>query len=234
MKFDLSNIQRSKNDEKANIIIPDCMTNQLAEFIGIMVGDGHVGQEGYHRSLRIAGNINDIIYYETYVQDLIKGLFNINFTIFTQKSKNVVIIQKHSKALFYFFHEIIGIPHRKDYVEVPACILSGSKDIKSSFLRGLADADFCFTIKHKPNLYPVIQAGFKSEVLTRQCSSMLRELGIENCVGNEVSYYAKRNKAYASCRIYVNGFDRVAKFIEKVGFGNQNKHAKYAKLIKRA
>src|SRR3989338_90071 len=231
MKFDLSNIQRSKNDEKANITIPDCMTTQLAEFIGIMVGDGHVGHEGYHRSLRIAGNINDIVYYETYVQDLIKDLFNINFTLFTQRSKNVEIIQKHSKALFYFFHEIISIPQRKDHVEVPACILSGSKDVKSCFLRGLADADFCFTIKHKPNPYPVIQAGFKSEVLTRQCSLMLRELGIENCVGNEVSYYAKRNKTYSSCRIYVNGFDRVTKFIEKIGFGNNNKRDKYLQFI---
>ena len=68
MKFDLSEIEKSKNDEKAHIIIPNCMTTQLAEFIGIMIGDGHVGREGYHQSLRIAGNINDISYYETYVQ----------------------------------------------------------------------------------------------------------------------------------------------------------------------
>ena len=42
MKFDLSKIKFSNNDLKRNICIPASMTPKLAEFLGIIVGDGHV------------------------------------------------------------------------------------------------------------------------------------------------------------------------------------------------
>lgn len=44
MKFDLSKIEMSKNDLKRKLKLPLKMSSLLAEDIGIMVGDGHIGK----------------------------------------------------------------------------------------------------------------------------------------------------------------------------------------------
>ncbi len=85
MKLDLSKIKFSNNDTRNNIQIPSRLTPKLAEFIGIMVGDGHVGvyknfpggRTFSNYEIRINGNLKDYDYYSVYVNNLIEELFNV-------------------------------------------------------------------------------------------------------------------------------------------------------------
>jgi len=91
--------------------------------------------------------------------------------------------------------EVMSIPQRKDRVSIPNCILHGNKQIKSAFLRGLADADFCLTIKRSKK-YPVVQGTSKSRTLMKQCSNILSELGLKNNIYYETVYCKKRKARY--------------------------------------
>jgi len=238
-KFNLSKVEYSKNDIKSNIRIPEKLCVKLAEFLGIMIGDGHIGcyvnKKGKstfkHYELRIAGNIKDYTYHENYLNNLIFDIFNIKFHLRTQKERNVVILSKDSKALFYFLYKVIGIPTRKDYVEVPSCILNEPNKMQSSFLRGLADADFCLTIS--PKGYPRVIGASKSKILIEQVSEILTELGIQNCFYREEAFDRKRDVTYIRSRLYINGVKRVKKFIDIVGFSNPNKTKKFLELYEK-
>lgn len=74
------NIEMSKNDKKRKIIIPKKITAELAEIIGIIIGDGHVGEyinktgerKFTHYTLEIDGNIIDENYYNYHVNHIVK------------------------------------------------------------------------------------------------------------------------------------------------------------------
>jgi len=240
MEFDLSKIMFSKNDLKSNIKIPKILSKELAEFVGIMIGDGHVGKHrsrsgnysSEHYQIRIGGNIRDKKYYTTYVNNLFVKLFNIQFTFYHSTCDNTLISRKESKSIYYFLSEIMNIPQRKDNVAIPNCILFSTKEIKSAFLRGLADADFCLTIKSRIN-YPVINGTSKSGILIKQCSQILYELGIENNIQHEINYYKKRDRAYNRYRVYINGHSRVRKFLDIIGFSNPIKIQKYRDFLEK-
>lgn len=240
MRFNISNIKRSRRDVLQKITLPRRLTHEVAEFFGIMVGDGHIGiyhttkpKKRTYYQLQISGHIKDKKYQMSYINKLILKLFNIKFHVDIIKEHNIIILRKQSQGICEFLRKETGIENRKDNVSIPGCILSGNKKIKAAFLRGLADADFCFTVKYKPNVYPVIHGDSKSKKLIEQCSEMLNELGVENYWRKEEQWYEKRKKRYVIYRVYVNGFLRVKKFMEEVGFQNRNKTEKWEKAKKK-
>ncbi len=229
MKLNLSKIKFSNNDIKKNIHIPSRLTPKLAEFIGIIVGDGHVGYYKYSRlgkssvnyEIRISGNLKDYTYYSEYVNNLAYELFNIRFYILKLKNENSVFLYKNSKALYHFFSEYLGISQIKDKVRIPKQIRNGPLEIKSLFLRGLADSDFTFTLKNKEGkLYPVVQGASKSAQLIKDVSSILEELNIKYSSYLDKSYYCKRDKSYIVTRIYINGSTNVSNWFNLIGFSN--------------
>ena len=229
MKLDLSKIKFSNNDIRKNVQIPDTLTPKLAEFIGIMVGDGHVGVYKNHSrkrtlsnfDIRISGNLKDYNYYSEYVNNLTSELFNLKFYVIIPKNENSLMLYKNSKALYHLLSELMNIPPRKDNITIPEKILNSSVEIKSWFLRGLADADFTFTLKNREGkLYPVVQGVSKSENLIKGVSSILKQLNINHFMCLDKSYYAKRNKTYVVTRLYINGFRNVGNWFDLIGFSN--------------
>lgn len=202
-----------------------------------MVGDGHIGKYKnkpngkpfVHYELYISGNLRDKEYYEHYVNELIFRIFNIRFYTRIVKKQNSITLRKDSKAIYEFLSKVLRIPSRKDNIDAPYQILEGNSVIKTAFLRGLADADFCLTLKHKPNAYPVIHGTSKSKKLISQCSEILNDLGIQNNTLTEPVYDQKRDATYIHQRVYVNGRKRVSKFMNLIQFSNKLKHEKYAK-----
>lgn len=230
----------SRRDKKEGVKLPEKLTPDIAEFFGIMVGDGHIGvyrttkpKKRTYYQLQISGHIKDKKYQMQYINNLIFKLFHIKFHEDIIKEHNIIILRKQSQAICEFLRKITRIQNRKDNVRVPKCILRGNKKIKAVFLRGLADSDFCFTVKYKPNLYPVIHGVSISKRLIEQCSRMLKELGVENYWRKEGQYSEKRKKRYVSYRLYVNGFRRAKTFMEKVGFQNRNKVKKYENALRK-
>jgi intein/homing endonuclease len=235
MKFNLSKVQYSRNDLKMGVIIPTKLSPELAELIGIVVGDGHVAfRRSSNRKPRyvtnISGNIKDSEHMD-HINSLFHKIFGLNLNKHIIVKKNALILQKKSKALCIFFKEIIGIPNNKREIAIPKCILKSSPQMKALFLRGLADTDFCLTIKYKPNPYPVIQGISKSNLLIDQCSQIFSELGIKNNTRQYNNYYAKRDKIYSGSRLNICGYKMTGVFMQLVGFSNKNKESKYYEAI---
>jgi intein/homing endonuclease len=239
MDIDVSKIPFSHRDRLSGVRLPSKLTPELAEFLGIMIGDGHVSvqkrkkQNGFYYEINICGHIKDKFYHFQYVDELARKLFGISLNKQTRALRNALVLRKQSKAICLFLKEIFHLPRNKRYVGVPNCILQSDAAIKQAFLRGLADSDFYMGIKHRPQPYLVVQGDSKSEKLMRQCSVMLSELGVLNYVRKEAKFYAKRNKAYVGYRIYVNGYKRVNAFMEQVGFQNPNKNKKYDDFLQK-
>ena len=240
MKLDLSKIKFSNNDIRKNIIIPNILTPKLAEFIGTIVGDGHIGFQKTKRGstnyeIRISGNLKDLEYYSEYINNLALEIFNVKFYVLEIHYDSSVMLYRNSKAMYCFFSQCLSIPQRKDHIQIPKQILNSTLKIKSAFLRGLADSDFTFTLKHKEGkLYPVVQGCSKSKSLIDEVSSILKELQIKHCTFFDRSYYKKRDKIYERHVIYVNGMANVANWFSKVGFSNQRHNKRYADFIKNA
>ena len=231
----------SNNDRRKNIIIPDILTPKLAEFIGIMVGDGHVGFSKYVSSkrtainyeIRISGNLKDLDYYSQYTNSLAYELFNIKFQVLEIKYDNSVMLYRNSKAMYCFFSQCLSIPQRKDHIQIPKQILNSTLEIKSAFLRELADSDFTFTLKRKEGrLYPVVQGSSKSKMLIDEVSSILKDLKINHCIFFERSYYKRRDKIYERYAIYINGFSNVSEWFSKIGFSNKRHEERYLEFMK--
>ena len=242
MKLDLSKIKFSNNDIRNNIKIPSKLTPKLAEFIGIMVGDGHVGiyknnlgmMTFVNYDIRISGNLKDSSYYSEYINDLASELFNLRFYVIKPKNENSVMLYKNSKELYHFLSRCLEIPQIKDKIRIPKQIRNGLLEVKSSFLRGLADSDFTFTLKNKEGkLYPVIQGCSKSEILIKDVGSILKDLKINYCTFFDRSYNKKRKKLYERHAIYINGINNVKEWFLKVGFSNSRHQERYKQFLKK-
>ncbi len=104
MEFDLSGIRLSNKDKHFGVIIPNKQSLKLAELIGIMVGDGHVGiyqrpKKDHHRyDLNITGNIKDENHMD-FVNELFLDLFNVKLNKDIIISRNCIVLRKQSKSI---------------------------------------------------------------------------------------------------------------------------------------
>ena len=133
----------------------------LAEFIGIMLGDG--GIASYH--VIISLNKSEFLY-RKFIIKLIKKLFGVNSKIYPRKDCQGVDIVVQRKKLVDFLVRM-GLPignkvrHRAD---VPEWIM-GSKKYKIACIRGLIDTDGCFFIHKyvsKGKIYNYVKIDFTS------------------------------------------------------------------------
>jgi len=166
MNLDLSKINFSRFDLKRGLKLPKELSEKLAEDIGIMVGDGSIGKivrpkRAVDYQIMCYGNaITDNLFYGTYVKNLKKDLFNLNFQ-FSDRPKNTCELRINSKGLLEFYTKIIGLPlGKKGNLGIPPLIMNSKDNIKSAFIRGLADSDFSFTFRRRNKkimYYPLIK-----------------------------------------------------------------------------
>lgn len=149
MMIDVSNLEISEKDEKRGLKIPHKMTPELAEDIGIMVGDGNIGIFKGGKTLSnyevaVKGNmITDYKYIMSFIKPLKYELFGLDFYSCIRPGIKVCRIRVYSKGLVNFYHKVIGLPlGAKGQIGVPETIKESNKNIKIAFMRGLADTDF--------------------------------------------------------------------------------------------
>lgn len=143
--------------EPRSITFPNYST-QLAEFVGIMLGDGNI----YNDSIRIILNAKEENYKE-YVCNLFRDLFgtelNRNFCV----PSNTMFLVKTSKNLREFLLKIglVSGDKVKNQVAVPDWILQ-NPDFAKSCLRGLIDTDGCMHFNKRDKQ---LRIGFKNHSL---------------------------------------------------------------------
>ena len=226
MHFQVSNIPRSRKDRKICINLPKKLSVDLAYFLGIHFGDGHMNV--YHRKKKIdyvityTGSLeNDYLWFQEKLSPLVLKLFNKKVTP-RIGTKNTVVLQFRSKAVTHFLHEICGLPFGpKINSDVPPIIENAEPKFQKSFIRGLADTDFCLTFKarHKKECYyPVIEYHAACHLMWLWLKEVLRQFGFQIYANQRI---CKRNsKEHHSYYIQINGNRMLSKWINEIGLSS--------------
>lgn len=206
----------SKKSNTITIALPIRVPEQsvaLAEFIGIMLGDGTVGP--YHISVTL--HAKDDSEYAKFVEQLIERLFGVTPKRYPRRNKQAVAITVARKSLVdllcsYGFKVGSKI---KNKTQVPAWILRNRK-YRTACLRGLLDTDGTvfnhrYRVKQKVYTYKKISFSSASPILRNNVMDLLQYHGIT----------AQRS----GTNVRINSQDSVKRYVASVGFSN-TKHLK--------
>ncbi|MEK6890135.1 MAG: LAGLIDADG family homing endonuclease [Nanoarchaeota archaeon] len=131
-------IRNSAKKRCKNINIPD-LDNELAEFIGIYLGDGYLTKY----FIKISGDYRFDLPYYNYITNLTRKLFNIQTIVKKDKRSNAVYLYIYSKELCSFLNKKYNLKYGNKMTNnslIPEEILA-KNHLALSCLRGLIDTD---------------------------------------------------------------------------------------------
>ncbi len=204
--LDLKKIIYTPNDLKKKIIFPKKITEELAEEIGVHLGDGCLSKNKNYFSVKT--NKKEEEYMINFLFPLYKKLYNLDLKL--MRLPSVIGFEIYSRALFDFKNKVLEIPYgnKVEKIEVPKVITeSKNKEIYRAFIRGLFDTDGCVNIIKSKKNYPVITFTIKSEKIILQTKEMLIKLGF-------IPYAGK-------WRIDINGNFMLNKWLKEIGSNNK-------------
>jgi len=184
---------------------------ELAELIGIILGDGsiYVVPKSSIYQISVAGNlITDKDYLINYVKPLFERIFSIKMCV--KKSKNCLYVWKQSKDLAHTFN-YYGVPNgnkKRNNVSIPKWILNNKIFLKRC-LRGIVDTDGCVYPKNKTNMYPTIWISSAIPNLRKSITIACRKLQL-----NITEWKPHRNYACIQRK------KDVFKYYKEIGFRN--------------
>jgi hypothetical protein len=230
VKLKFNQLKRAKK-----IKIPT-VSEELAEDIGIQIGDGSIGywknsKGGRSFIIEVCGNmIEEEKYLITQVKQLKKRLYGVHVSCHKNNSAGTITIRVYSKNLV-FFYKNLGFPiGQKDNISIPKFVFSDKK-FQISCLRGLIDTDGSLSFNkgsHKNHSNPVIHFTTKSKPLAKQVCKILDNLKFNYTINFDSKQYDKRtNKTYIKNNIYISGKKNLEKWMKTVGFHNIAQFSKY-------
>jgi len=210
----------SSHDKKRGFNFPQKITPDLAEEIGIHIGDGSMNIYKKSSMYSLEGHINDDReYFIKNIAPLFERVYNLKVRLRERKCAGVFGFQIGSKGLIAF-KQSIGLPlGYKDNIEIPKIILNSNKEIMSAFIRGLFDTDGGIYLEKKyGKLYPRIQLVNKSHILMQQVEKMLKEFFEFNLSSRIEDKYI---------RLIIRGNDNFLKWMKIIGTNNPKNVKKY-------
>lgn len=220
MIFDTSEVIFSKKDKKRRLVLPTELSSELAEEIGIHIGDGslNIYKSRYLYSLR-GHKIDDEKYYINFVTLLYRSLFGIDVKI--RRWPDVIGFQIGSNALGEFKSKIIGLPlGPKIEIKIPNFILE-SNNFSADCMRGIFDTDGCLSFEKKSRekaYYPRILFTNTSKALTEDIIEILKDK-----LGFNLSSWHKDYKDRNWKRLYyicTRGSNNLIKWFKIIGSHN--------------
>lgn len=154
-------------------------SEKLAEFVGIVLGDGGITQ----RQVVISLNGKDENEYGKFVVDLVKNLFNVPVHIYRNSRDSVVDLVVSRTELVCFCVEKLGLKignKIKQQVDIPYWIKENER-YSIACVRGLVDTDGCvfthrYKVKGKLYSYKKICFTSRSEPLRQSVFQILKSL----------------------------------------------------------
>ena len=193
---------------------PKSMTEDLAEFLGYLAGDGAICENKieFHNSNK---------YLRERYRELIKSLFGVDSREF--KSHTTTVVQVTSKILSKMVADLMGIKFGKkaSIISVPEAILKSNNKVLGAFLRAYFDCDGFVDKKRR-----TIELSTASKKMAKQIQLSLLRFGII------ASLKSKKVKQYNNAvvyRIYIQG-DEVNKFAKEIGFSHPKKKRRILSL----
>jgi len=213
---------------RKEISFPEKLSSELAEEIGIHIGDGSLvlrKKEGHYDYFVCLSTEEES--YKNHVIKLIKKIYGI-LPSRIDIDKNSVNIEYSSKLLL-LWKSSMGLPigNKKD-ITIPE-IISSSVFI-TDCLRGIFDTDGSVTFKkkgHNYHTYPVLKIDNKNYRLIVQINSILRNIGITSSFQlNRPRISSNGSKSFVST-IYVSGKSNTVKWFKLISPKNEIHITKY-------
>jgi len=198
------------------------ISNELAELIGIIIGDGNIYRKNNKYRVGFTGDIvNDKEYFE-YIKKLIKKEWNKDARIFIGGRGLRIVI--NSKEVCNFLINELKLPYgegKGEKVVVPE-IIAQNWDIVRHTIRGIVDTDGSVFISKKPRIekYPSIEITTTSQKLAVQLKEILEVRGFRV---NKIRVVLSKNSILPINRIALNGKVQLKKWKEEIGFSNPYK-----------
>lgn len=222
---------KSISDALKNIEIMSVeLTEDLAEFVGILTGDGGIYKHARGgTTVEISSGKDDFLYMENHVRILIKRLFDKEVRVKDRNRRNEIKIVICSVPIAHYLHENFGLPYgAKKNISVPECIKNSMENIKCAFIRGLFDTDFCFRTVKKD--YPIIQADFKSSKLVLDLEQLLFLIGITGYVKTNIERSYK-DSSWITNRIQISGRKNLERWMCHISSNNPKHLRKIQKCM---
>lgn len=184
---------------------------KLAEFVGIMLGDGYIN---YPKHPRIKIALNSIVdkEYFVFVHDLLKDLFNTKVIIEHRKNENTSNLYMFERKVIRLIINGVGLrPSPKwERAIIPQWVFENK--LENYVLRSCFDTDGCVVITNNNGTrYPRLEMKVSPTPMQKQFINFLRESGF-----NFGAYPIGRGKV----RIQLNGKSELKKWNELIGFSN--------------
>ena len=208
------------NQEKINIV-------NLAEFIGILLGDGSICLKNInskcHNRLKITLDSNTDKEYINYVSDLIENIFEIKPQINKRKNENAVDLFVFNKEIIIFLINNVGLKLSPKWNRalIPETFLKNKLDL--AIVRGYFDTDGALvTANNNGTIYPRLEM--------KVCPSPMQSQFIE--ILNKYNFnFGAYNIGKGKVRIQLNGKDQLKKWIGLIGFSNKKNLDKIKRFI---
>ncbi len=194
---------------------------KLAEYVGIMLGDGNIN---YPKQPRIKIAFNSIVdkEYLLLVETLLKELFSTKVIIEHRTNENTSNLYMFERKVIRFIINEVGLrPSPKwERAIVPQWILQ--RKLESFVLRGYFDTDGCVVMtNNNGTLYPRLEMKVSPSPMQEQFVTFFK-----NSNFNFGVYPIGKGKV----RIQLNGKSELKKWREQIGFTNP-KHQRKCELF---
>lgn len=207
------------------IILPK-KSNRLAEFYGIMLGDGNVTKiKGYKLGtyqIRIVGDSRyDKEYLLNFVKPLIEKLFGVKVNTYLYKDANALSLNAYGKKLVEFLENLGFKPGDKikNHLNIPKWIKE-NKDYLKVCIRGLIDTDGSVHRMSKKdwNLIRINFRNYNKRLITDVRNGFITLNFHPSKIIHENIFYISRQS-------------EVKKYLKEIGFSNRKHRDKISRVF---
>lgn len=200
-----------------NIRKPSLNCKKLAEFCGILLGDGCIYSK--NNTICIAGHsIHDKEYFEKYIKTLIGDLFGLVPSFYYSKKSKAIRCAIHSKKLAsYLLNNGLFVKgnKKKAKARIPQYFFK-DKELLKNCIRGLFDTDG--SICYHPHTKAMFSFTAKNKYLLNSTISAFECLDLPIGVSKDDIYFYGKNK--------------LKKFMDEVGSSNKKHLTKWKTFCK--
>ncbi|MDD5148103.1 MAG: peptide chain release factor aRF-1 [Candidatus ainarchaeum sp.] len=211
--IDFNEFCREHCKPNSDLLLPSELGEELAQFAGYFLGDGHFENE----RIRLSEQRKEVA--EEY-EKLAKKIFNANAHFRFRETKNYFEVGVHGKPIVKFLKE--NFPELCGTGSIPKKVLKSENSVLAGFLRGLFDAEGYATRHH-------VGLGMNNEKLVKQVQLALLRFGI---IASLNLYDNRRNPHSKKTRftVQLNEKESLELFAKEIGFSAKDKMKKLEKL----
>ncbi len=206
------------------------LTESIAEFLGMHIGDGTLYRVGNSVVWELRGDLEEKNYYDFHVTKILNKIFKKKFLPkYRSGGKNGCYgIQTTDSRFSKLLQEYGYKPGSKTYsAHIPIEIFKGTHQIKESFIRGLFDTDGCIrfdSTSSRYKQYPKIEFGFASKNLRDDLVNLLKQLNMGCYI------WTDRGK-YTTFKLCAAGNEKTIRWFKVMGSQNPKHLEKYKRWL---